>query len=73
MIPAALVVFILGIVTLGIAWFLYGGLLREVALGYIALTPRRPQFGDGGHRWAGVELRTADGAPPTRCWRSCMR
>jgi len=61
MIPAGLVVFILGIVTLGIAWFLYGGLFALVALGYVALTLGGRSSATIGMRWAGIELRTADG------------
>ena len=38
MIPAALMIFILGIVTLGIAWLLFPALFAIVALGYCALT-----------------------------------
>ena len=63
MIPAALIVFLLGIVTLGIAWFLYGGLFAIVALGYVALTLGGPASATVGMRWAGVELRAWDGGP----------
>lgn len=63
MIPAALIVFLLGIVTLGLAWFLYGGLFAIVALGYVALTLGGPASATVGMRWAGVELRAWDGAP----------
>ena len=61
MIPAGLVVFVLGVVTLGIAWFLYGGLFAIVALGYVALTLGGRASATIGMRWAGIELRTADG------------
>jgi uncharacterized RDD family membrane protein YckC len=63
MIPAGLVVFLLGIVTLGLAWFLYGGLFAIVALGYVALTLGGRSSATVGMRWAGVELRAADGGP----------
>ena len=63
MIPAALVVFILGIVTLGIGWFLYGALFAIVALGYVALTLGGVNSATVGMRWAGIELRTWNGGP----------
>jgi len=63
MIPAALVVFVLGVFTLGFAWVLYGGLFAIVALGYVALTLGGRNSATIGMRWAGVELRTADGGP----------
>ena len=63
MIPAAFVVFILGIVTLGIGWFLYGALFAIVALGYIALTLGGINSATVGMRWAGIELRTWNGGP----------
>lgn len=63
MIPAALVVFVLGIVTLGVAWFLYGGLFAIVALGYVALTLGGRNSATIGMRWAGIELRAWDGGP----------
>jgi uncharacterized RDD family membrane protein YckC len=63
MIPAALVVFVLGIVTLGLAWFLYGGLFAIVALGYVALTLGGRSSATIGMRWSGIEMRAADGGP----------
>ncbi len=63
MIPAALVVFMLGVVTLGLGWFLYGGLFAIVALGYVAFTLGGRNSATVGMRWAGIELRTADGGP----------
>ena len=63
MIPAALVVFVLGIVTLGIGWFLYGALFAIVALGYIALTLGGINSATVGMRWAGIEMRTWNGGP----------
>lgn len=61
MIPAALVVFILGFVTLGIGWLLYGALFAIVALGYVALTLGGPASATWGMRMAGIELRTWNG------------
>lgn len=63
MIPAALVVFIIGIVTLGIGWLLYGALFAIVALGYVALTLGGVNSATVGMRWAGIEMRTWNGGP----------
>jgi len=63
MIPAALVVFVLGVVTLGLGWFLYGGLFAIVALAYVALTLGGRNSATVGMRWASIELRTTDGGP----------
>jgi uncharacterized RDD family membrane protein YckC len=63
MIPAALVVFVLGIITLGIGWFLYGALFDIVALGYVALTLGGVSSATVGMRWAGIEMRTWNGGP----------
>lgn len=63
MIPAALVVFVLGIITLGIGWFLYGALFAIVALGYVALTLGGINSATVGMRWAGIEMRTWNGGP----------
>ena len=61
MVPAALVVFILGFVTLGIGWLLYGALFAIVALGYVAMTLGGPASATWGMRMAGTELRTWSG------------
>lgn len=61
LIPAALVVFILGFVTLGIAWFLYPALFAVVALGYVALTMGSPASATIGMRFVGIEMRTWSG------------
>ena len=50
MIPAALVVFIVGVVTLGLGWLLYGALFAIVALGYVALTLGGPRSATIGMR-----------------------
>jgi uncharacterized RDD family membrane protein YckC len=63
MVPAALVVFIIGIVTLGIGWLLYGALFAIVALGYVALTLGGVNSATVGMRWAGIEMRTWNGGP----------
>jgi len=63
MIPAALVVFILGVITLGIGWFLYPVLFLLVALGYVGLTLGGPASATPGMRMSGLEMRTWSGAP----------
>lgn len=61
MIPAALLVLVLGIVTLGLGWLLYPPLFAIVALGYVALTLGGPASATLGMRIAGVEMRTWSG------------
>jgi uncharacterized RDD family membrane protein YckC len=61
MIPAGLLVLILGVVTLGIGWLLYPPLFAIVALAYVALTMGGPRSATIGMRIAGVEMRTWSG------------
>jgi uncharacterized RDD family membrane protein YckC len=61
MIPAALVVFVVGIVTLGIGWLLYGILFAIVALGYCAFTLGGRKSATPGMQIVGVEMRTWNG------------
>ena len=63
MVPAALVVFVLGIITLGIGWLLYGALFVIVALGYYALTLGGPASSTIGMRMTSIEMRTWNGGP----------
>jgi len=63
MIPAALLVLVMGIVTLGLAWGLYPALFAIVALGYVALTLGGSASATIGMRMAGLEMRTWSGAP----------
>lgn len=63
MIPAALVVFVIGVLTFGIGWLLYGCLFVLVALAYVALTLGGPASATVGMGIAGLELRTWSGAP----------
>jgi uncharacterized RDD family membrane protein YckC len=64
MIPAALIVALLGIVTLGIGWLLFAPLFAVVALGYVALTLGGSNAATVGMRTLGIEMRTLDGGRP---------
>jgi len=62
-IPAALIVFVLGLLTLTIAWWvLYPPLLAIVALGYVAFTLGGRASATVGMRAVGIELRTWSGS-----------
>lgn len=61
MIPAALVLFILVILTLGLAFILYGALFAIVAIGYIWVTLGGPNSATIGMRIVGIEMRTWNG------------
>jgi uncharacterized RDD family membrane protein YckC len=61
MIPAALMVFVLGFVTFFLAWLLFPVLFAIVALAYLALTLGGPMSGTPGMRLVGVEMRTWSG------------
>ena len=61
MIPAALLVLVLGIVTLGLGWLLFPPLFAIVGLGYIAVTLGGPASATLGMRVSGVEMRTWSG------------
>jgi uncharacterized RDD family membrane protein YckC len=63
MIPAILVVLVIGFVTLGIGWLLFPPLFALVALGYVGFTLGGPNSATIGMRMAGVEMRTWNGAP----------
>ena len=63
MIPAVLVVAIVGLITFGLGWFLFGPLFAIVALGYIGFTLGGAASATIGMRMAGLELRTWSGAP----------
>jgi len=64
MVPAALVVFVVGVITLGIAWLLYGALFAIVALGYVALTLGGEASATVGMKATGIEMRTWNGGRP---------
>ena len=62
-IPAAVVVFFLGIITLGLGWFLYPVLYVAVALLYFGLTLGGPSQATPGMRVMGIALMRVDGRP----------
>lgn len=62
-IPFAIVIAILGVITLGLGWALYGILLPAVALVYFAKTLGSPEQATIGMRHMGVQLKRLDGAP----------
>jgi uncharacterized RDD family membrane protein YckC len=61
MVPAALLVLVLGVFTLGIGWLLFPPLFALVGLGYVALTLGGPASATLGMRLAGVQMRTWSG------------
>ena len=60
-IPAAILVFFLGIVSLGLAWGLYAVLLPLIAILYIAFTMGGSSQATPGMRIAGVKVARLDG------------
>lgn len=60
-VPAAVVVFFLGIVTLGLGWMLYAILLPLIAIAYVGLTMGGRAQATPGMRMAGVRLERLDG------------
>lgn len=60
-VPAAVVIFFLGIVTLGLAWGLYAILLPLIAILYLAFTMGGPGQATPGMRIAGVRIARLDG------------
>jgi uncharacterized RDD family membrane protein YckC len=61
MIPAAVVVAVLGVITLGIGWLLFPVLFAIVALGYVGLTLGGTASATPGMRFSGIEMRTWNG------------
>ncbi|MCK5930809.1 MAG: RDD family protein [Fulvimarina manganoxydans] len=59
--PAAFVVFLLGIVSFGLGWGLYAVLLPVVAILYVGFTMGGRTQATPGMRMAGVEVRRLDG------------
>ncbi|MEF2070933.1 RDD family protein [Consotaella aegiceratis] len=60
-IPAALVVFLLGIVTLGLGWLLFAVLIPVLAALYVGFTMGGPRHATPGMRLAGIRLERLDG------------
>ncbi|EFO29486.1 RDD domain-containing protein [Roseibium sp. TrichSKD4] len=61
---AAVVIFFLGIFTLGLAWLLYAIMAPAVALLYVAFTLGGPNAATPGMRAMGLEMRLWYGAKP---------
>lgn len=62
MIPAILIVTVLGFLTFGLGWILFAPLFAIVGLGYVALTLGGPRSATVGMRTVGIEMRTWNGA-----------
>lgn len=63
MIPFGIVVALLGVVTLGLGWLLFGILFPLVALTYIWMTLGGPEQATVGMRMMGIRLERLDGRP----------
>lgn len=63
MIPFAIVIFFLGILTLGLGWALFGILFPLVALVYVWTTLGGPNQATTGMRIMGIRLDRLDGRP----------
>ena len=61
-VPTAIIVFLLGIVTLGLGWLLYGVLLPVIAIVYVGTTMGGSTQATLGMRMAGIRLVRLDGA-----------
>jgi uncharacterized RDD family membrane protein YckC len=61
MIPAALMILILGLITLGIAWLLFPALFAIVALAYVGFTLGGRASATPGMGFVGIEMRTWNG------------
>jgi len=60
-VPLAILVFFMGIFTLGLAWGLYAFLPGLVAIGYLALTMGGPSQATIGMKMMGVKIKRLDG------------
>ncbi|MBP0617339.1 RDD family protein [Jiella sp. KSK16Y-1] len=60
-VPAAIVVFVLGILSFGLAWGLYAFLLPVIAILYLAFTLGGSNQATPGMRMAGVRIARLDG------------
>lgn len=62
-VPAAIVIFLLGILTLGLGWMLYAVLLPVLAILYVGFTMGGPRQATPGMRLMGLHLERLDGGP----------
>ena len=62
-VPVAIIVFLLGIITLGLGFALFGILVPTVALVYVAFTLGGPQQATPGMRMMAIRLERLDGKP----------
>ncbi len=60
-IPVAVLIAILGVVTLSLGWMLYGIMFPAVALGYVATTMGGPRQATKGMQMMGLRLERLDG------------
>ncbi len=62
-IPVAVIVFFVGLLTLGLGWALYGVLFALVALPYIGFTMGGPKQATPGMQMMGIVVARTDGRP----------
>lgn len=62
-IPFEILVFLLGVLTLGLGWALFGVLFPAIALIYVWLTLGGPNQATTGMRMMGIRLERLDGRP----------
>lgn len=62
-IPVFLLVLVLGVITLGLGWMLFGGIWPVVALIYVWTTLGGPRQATIGMRTAGIRMERLDGRP----------
>lgn len=60
-IPVAILVFVLGVATLGLGWMLYGIMFPLVALAYVATTLGGPRQATKGMQMMGLKLERLNG------------
>ncbi len=63
MVPVAIAVFLLGLVTFGIGWALFGAIFPLVALAYIWMTLGGPNQATMGMRMLSIRIARLDGRP----------
>lgn len=61
LIPVGILVFLLGVLTLGLGWLLFGILGPLVALTYVWMTLGGSRQATKGMQWAGIRLQRLDG------------